>query len=77
MTIKEQIISEVSLRRLVQGEDKKTYRSIAKECNISYNGFLNWINGKNEGISSSTLEKVASALGKKFILIDENNIKQL
>lgn len=71
MKIKQQIINEVQLRKKLRGEDKMTYRKLAKECNMSYNSLLKWVNGEPQrGITINNLEKVAEKLGKKLILVD-------
>jgi transcriptional regulator with XRE-family HTH domain len=75
MSIKEQIITEVELRKMLRAEkdDKLTYAKIAKAVGMSANGLSKWVTDKkSRGIGSDKLEKIAKVLGKKFILVDEN-----
>jgi transcriptional regulator with XRE-family HTH domain len=75
MSIKQQIVSEIELRKLlrVEKKDKLTYRKIAKEIGMTPNGLSRWVTDKKgRGIGSDKLEKIAEILGKKFILVDKD-----
>ena len=69
MSIKEQIVDEVRLRKLLRGEkeDKMTFKRLAKEIGMSEAGLNRWINSNGRSIRSEKLEKIAEVLGKKFI----------
>jgi transposase-like protein len=71
MSIKQQIISEVELRRKIKGQDKVTIKSIAKTTGISYNNLLKWFNQPERSLGDANLDKVVSALDKKLVMIDK------
>ena len=72
MSIKKQVLKELKLKKaLKQSQGRMTYKEVAKEAKVNYTTLLRWVNGNNKSISTESLEKIATALGKKFILVDE------
>lgn len=71
-SIKELVISEVESRKLMRKNDRLTYKGLAREVNMSYNGLLMWVNNDGRSIGSEKLDQIAEVLGKKFVLVDKN-----
>lgn len=71
MNIKQQIVNEIELRKLLRGNTKTTYKKIAKETGVSYNSILKWVKDNNKTITLRSLEKIADNLGKRFIMVDK------
>lgn len=69
--IEKQVIDEINLRRQLRGESRETIIGLAKKSGVTYGCLYRWFR-EERSISSATLEKLASALGKKVILVDKN-----
>jgi len=75
-TIKEQLKREIELRgeirSRIKGKEKNDLKKIAKEAGIDYNGFLRWFKNENRSMGDKNIDKIASVLNKRFVLIDKN-----
>lgn len=71
MSIKDQILDEIALKKRVRGSGVNL-KAIAKDTGLSYNGLLKWARDPERSIGDKSLDKIAKALGKRIILIDKD-----
>ena len=69
MGIKDQVISEINLRRRIRGGGI-SLAMLSRESGVSYSGLRRWVNDGGRGMSDISIDKIVMVLGKRFILID-------
>lgn len=58
------------MRRVLR-VDKLSVKVMCKEIGVDYGGFIKWMGDEDRGIRDGTLDKIAEYMGKKIVLIDD------